>query len=173
MVQLDPSNTNLYKNILLLTSGRMIIKRRSVLTGNMHLLDKEKQTRTYSFRLADFITVLVRNLIHWQSLLKNAKQALASADSVFQAIAVAAPDSYLQFLRARANSALDPETTLGLAKPFYEEVATLLKVKMILKLQCCLGWVLQLLGYYYLLVIENWHWRPKRKRTRRRLGTTE
>ena len=61
------------------------------------------------------------------------KQALASADSVFQAIAVAAPDSYLgNFWRARANSALDPETTLGLAKPFYEEVATLLKVKMIL-----------------------------------------
>lgn len=56
-----------------------------------------------------------------------------SADSVFHAIAEAAPDSYLgNFWRARANSALDPETTQGLAKPFYEEVAALLESKMIL-----------------------------------------
>lgn len=56
-----------------------------------------------------------------------------SADSTFHAIAEAAPDSYLgNFWRARANSALDPETTQGLAKPFYEEVAALLESKTIL-----------------------------------------
>ena len=62
-----------------------------------------------------------------------------SADSVFHAIVEAAPDSYLgNFWRARANSALDPETTQGLAKPFYEEVAAYWKAKMILiTIQLC------------------------------------
>ena len=62
--------------------------------------------------------------------LDERKAALVSADSVFAVIAQAAPDSYLgNFWRARANSALDPETTQGLAKPYYEEVATLLESK--------------------------------------------
>lgn len=84
------------------------------------------------------------------------KQALMSADSVFHAIAEAAPDNYLgNFWRARANSALDPETTQGLAKPFYEEVAALLESKNDPHYNSALVECYSYLGYYYLLAIEN------------------
>ena len=83
------------------------------------------------------------------------KQALMSADSTFHAIAEAAPDSYLgNFWRARANSALDPETTQGLAKPFYEEVAALLESKNDPHYNSALVECYSYLGYYYLLAIE-------------------
>lgn len=80
------------------------------------------------------------------------KVALASADSVFAVIASAVPDSYLgNFWRARTNSALDPETTQGLAKPYYEEVATLLTGKNDPRYNSALIECYSYLGYYYLV----------------------
>jgi len=39
-----------------------------------------------------------------------------------------APDSYLgYFWRARINSVKDPETTMGLAKPYYEKTCSILE----------------------------------------------
>ena len=84
--------------------------------------------------------------------LDERKAALASADSVFAVIAQTAPDSYLgNFWRARANSALDPETTQGLAKPYYEEVATLLESKNDSHYNSALIECYSYLGYYYLV----------------------
>ena len=119
-------------------------------------LDKEKQTPDLQFQIGrlyygagtqpDSLTITV----------EERKQALMSADSVFHAIAEAAPDSYLgNFWRARANSALDPETTQGLAKPFYEEVAALLESKNDPHYNSALVECYSYLGYYYLLAIEN------------------
>jgi len=52
----------------------------------------------------------------------------AQADSLFAQVVERSPESYLgYFWRARANFGLDPETTLGLAKPFYEQTATILE----------------------------------------------
>lgn len=49
------------------------------------------------------------------------KEYLAKADSTFGVLCGIAPDSYPGFLwRGHTNAALDPETTLGLAKPYYE-----------------------------------------------------
>ena len=80
------------------------------------------------------------------------KAALASADSVFTVIAQAAPESYLgNFWRARTNSALDPETTQGLAKPYYEEVAALLISKDDPRYNSALVECYSYLGYYYLV----------------------
>lgn len=78
--------------------------------------------------------------------------ALASADSVFAIISQAAPDSYLgDFWRARANSALDPETTQGLAKPYYEQVVTVLTSKNDPRYNSALVECYSYLGYYYLV----------------------
>ena len=58
------------------------------------------------------------------------KAALQAADSVFVLVAQQAPESYLgELWRARTNSAMDPETTQGLAKPFYEKVTEMLLAK--------------------------------------------
>ena len=82
------------------------------------------------------------------------KEALIQADTTFAELAILAPDSYLgNFWRARTNSALDPETTQGLAKPYYEEVATLLeeKVKTDNRFNRYLIECYRYLGYYYLV----------------------
>lgn len=82
------------------------------------------------------------------------KEALMQADSTFAKLAELAPDSYLgNFWRARTNSALDPETTQGLAKPYYEQVATLLeeKVKEDERFNRYLIECYRYLGYYYLV----------------------
>lgn len=53
---------------------------------------------------------------------------ITAADSAFATVIDKAPDSYLgYFWRARINSVKDPETTLGLAKPYYEKVCSMLE----------------------------------------------
>lgn len=74
---------------------------------------------------------------------------LSEADSAFAEVAEYAPDNYLgHFWRARTNSLLDPETTQGLAKPYYEAALAILERKPdaseSLLIEC-----LSYLGYYY------------------------
>ena len=58
------------------------------------------------------------------------KNALLKADSLFAKVASLEPDNYLgDFYRAQVNSALDPETTQGLAKPYFEATAVLIEKK--------------------------------------------
>ena len=55
---------------------------------------------------------------------------IAAADSAFAVVAEKAPDNYLGYFRsARTNSLKDPESTLGLAKPYYEKVVEILTDK--------------------------------------------
>lgn len=55
---------------------------------------------------------------------------LAEADTIFAQVAVKVPDNYLgNFWRARVNSLRDPETTQGLAKPYYEAALSILEQK--------------------------------------------
>lgn len=51
-----------------------------------------------------------------------------SADSLFTEVTRRSPDNSLGYIwKARALSSMDPETTKGLAKPFYEKVITILE----------------------------------------------
>ena len=78
--------------------------------------------------------------------------ALQAADSVFALVARQAPDSYLgDMWRARTHSAMDPETTEGLAKPYYEKVAEMLLAKNEPRYNSALIECYSYLGYYYLL----------------------
>lgn len=80
------------------------------------------------------------------------KIALQAADSVFSLVSGQAPGSYLgELWRARTNSAMDPETTAGLAKPFYEKVVDILLAKNEPKYNSALIECYSYLGYYYLL----------------------
>ncbi len=71
------------------------------------------------------------------------------ADQNFATVAERSPSSYLgNFWRARVQASLDPETTQGLAKPYYEQVLTMLETnpsKYSNELQECYKY----LGYYY------------------------
>ena len=78
--------------------------------------------------------------------------ALQMADSLFALVSRQAPESYLgDMWRARANSAMDPETTEGLAKPYYEKVMEMLLAKNEPRYNPILIECYSYLGYYYLL----------------------
>jgi tetratricopeptide (TPR) repeat protein len=84
------------------------------------------------------------------------KIALMNADSLFSQVAVLEPINYrANYWRARVNSALDPETTLGLAKPYYEQTATLIESKADPRYNSVLIECYSYLGYYSLLQKDN------------------
>ena len=94
---------------------------------------------------------------------------LADADAAFARVTAEAPENYLGFFwRARTCSLNDPETTEGLAKPYYEKVLVLLEqhsdasVPVIVE---CLSY----LGYYY-FVQEDY---PKSKEYWMKILTVE
>ena len=74
---------------------------------------------------------------------------LSTAEVAFAEVMERSPDVYLgSFWRARTNSLIDPETTQGLAKPYYEAALAILEQKpdasVPLVVEC-----LSYLGYYY------------------------
>ncbi|MDD3107698.1 MAG: tetratricopeptide repeat protein [Alistipes sp.] len=80
---------------------------------------------------------------------------LKSADSLFAKVTETLADHYAgHFWRARVHSSLDPESTQGLAKPYYEMTAALLekdpKKDSRLLIECY-----SYLGYYYYLKQDN------------------
>jgi len=84
------------------------------------------------------------------------------ADSLFKQVEVYSPNSYLgPFWRARVNSSIDKETTLGLAKPFYEKSLEIL-VKDQVKYKKELSEIYNYLGFYYYVKedksnsLDNW-----------------
>jgi tetratricopeptide (TPR) repeat protein len=82
--------------------------------------------------------------------------ALLQADSVFTLLTEKAPDSYTgNFWRARTNSALDPETTAGRAKPYYEAAATRLLADDNPRHRAQLVECYSYLGYYFLLANDR------------------
>ena len=85
------------------------------------------------------------------------KSSLLKADSIFTQIAAMEPANYRgDFWRARTNSALDPETTLGLAKPYYEKTAALIESKEdAARYNSVLTECYSYLGYYTLLQKDN------------------
>ncbi len=154
---LDPSKTDLYQNISTACEQKNDYKKAiSAYQRYYASLGKEEQTPDLQFQLGRLYYGAGTQPDSLVITPDERKQALAAADSVFQTIAAAAPDNYLgNFWRARANSALDPETTQGLAKPFYEEVTALLESKNDSRYHAALIECYSYLGYYYLLAIED------------------
>jgi tetratricopeptide (TPR) repeat protein len=86
--------------------------------------------------------------------LKNS--SLQKADSLFAKVAEAEPDNYRgNFWRARTNSGLDPETTKGIAKPFYEKTIEICLSKNDERYNPVIVECYSYLGYYYLLASEK------------------
>lgn len=152
-LKLEPDKTDLWREISAsYEQGGEYGKAIAAYRTYFHAIPAEQQTPDLLFQLgrlyyeqgtqADTLTVLPAQ--------RNA--ALLTADSVFTVIAQAAPDSYLgNFWRARTNSALDPETTQGLAKPFYEGVAAFVAGKNEPRYNSVLVECYSYLGYYYLV----------------------
>lgn len=77
------------------------------------------------------------------------KEYYLMADSLFGQVETYSPTSYLgPFWRARANAAIDKETTLGLAKPYYEKALEII-IKDPVKYKKDISEVYAYLGFYY------------------------
>lgn len=81
---------------------------------------------------------------------------LAKADSIFAKVAELEADNYRgNFWRARTNSSLDPETTKGIAKPFYEKTVEICLSKNDPRYNPVIVECYSYLGYYYLIASEK------------------
>lgn len=153
-IELDSTKTDLYQNISTVYEQKNDYKKAiDAYKKYITSLDKEKQTVDLQYQLG---RLYYGAGTHADSLsttdAADRKHALVKADSVFAVVAEVNPDSYVgNFWRARSNSALDPETTDGLAKPFYEKVATLLEGKKDARYNSVLIECYSYLGYYYLV----------------------
>ncbi|WP_353330313.1 tetratricopeptide repeat protein [Bacteroides sedimenti] len=82
--------------------------------------------------------------------------ALVKADSLFAKVAELEPDNYRGVCwRARANAALDPETTKGIAKPYYEKTVEICLSKADERYNPVLVECYSYLGYWYLISGEK------------------
>ena len=75
---------------------------------------------------ANDVAALAQIYIHYADTLKDStrNEMFKKAEQVYIDMEQKYPDAaeYVTFMRARVNSMMDPETTQGLAKPFYEKV---------------------------------------------------
>ena len=84
--------------------------------------------------------------------LEKRQVALQEADTLYAQVCELAPDSYAgYFYRGHTRSAMDPETTQGLAKPYYEKVVELVLAKNDPRYNRVLITCYSYLGYYYML----------------------
>ena len=80
------------------------------------------------------------------------KNALLKADSIFGKVTTMEPTNYRGFrMRALTNFALDPETTQGMAKPYYEQTLAIVEAKNDVRYNPIIIESDRYLGYYYYL----------------------
>ena len=154
-LQIDSTKTDLWKDISDMYSEKAnYIKSIEAYSKYVNSLTQEKKTTDIMMNLGKQYYGLGNDAKTTDAAIK--KSALLKADSIFATIAQKEPTGYRgNFWRARTNSALDPETSLGLAKPFYEQTAALAESKADAKFNQVLVECYSYLGYYYLLQKDN------------------
>lgn len=149
-----------YKKALLLAGGAHPELAQQVATIYEEKRAYEEAVRAYAGYIAqEKEKTDAKELFQWgrlnyyaatDSTLKSKQTTyLATADSTFAQVAIKAPQSYIgPFWQARVNSLKDPETTLGLAKPYYEAAMAILLTKPA-ESNAPLIECYSYLGYYY------------------------
>lgn len=130
-------------------SCKYLQKKPNLVTADYFLLGKSY------YSTANSLNVIPDSLMQNIDPLKQKTDSLKQleyyhiADSLFTKVQTYSPNSYLgTFWRARVNSAIDKETTIGLAKPFYEKAFETL-IKDPVKYKKELSEVYAYLGFYY------------------------
>lgn len=129
-VKLDPSKSSIYKDIAMACADGGSYD--DAAKYYQEYIDKSDPN---TIEATDFFNKGRYEYIGGTNAQKNkddvkAKELLTKADKDFETVTERIPDSYLgYFWRARTNAALDPETTQGLAKPYYDEVIKIITSK--------------------------------------------
>ena len=149
-LKMDSTKVELWKDISDMYNDKADYKN-SITAYNKYLnyLSEDKKTADVIIALGKLYYSLGNNQAE-DVIIRN--EGLTHADSVFSVVATLEPTGYRgNFWRARANSALDPESSKGLAKPFYEQTATLIESKADPRFNTVLIECYSYLGYYSLV----------------------
>ncbi|NDV95509.1 hypothetical protein D0T84_11395 [Dysgonomonas sp. 521] len=132
-IELDPSKVSLIRDIATTCAkDKMYAEAASYYKEYIKMLGDEKTDATDYYTLGSYYLSAGANVESNTALtpeeVKSQSQALyKEADAAFAVVAERKPDSYLGFYqRARTNYQMDPDSELGLAKPFYEETVKVL-----------------------------------------------
>ena len=131
-IELDPSKVGLFKDIAT-TCARdgQYAEAADFFKKYIEMLG-EKADPTDYYQLGGYYLSAGANVDSDTTLTKEQVKEKAApffkeADAAYAVVAERKPDSYLGFYqRARTNYQLDPDSELGLAKPFYEQTVTAL-----------------------------------------------
>ncbi|MDH6353996.1 tetratricopeptide (TPR) repeat protein [Dysgonomonas sp. PH5-45] len=142
-IELEPENRDLYLEVseacaeagLYAEAGDYYSKYINLLGEEVQALDYYNVGRNYYSAGAPKVRVLMTaqqdaSVVVDQADVELGKELLNKAVAAFSKVAEMVPESHLgYFWRARATSALDPTTELGLAKDAYEETAKVILAK--------------------------------------------
>lgn len=154
-IEIDPTKTDLYKEISTICSNSGdVVSAAQFLEKYIELIGEQAQA-TDHFELGRLYYRAGTGIIKENK--EEGTALLKSADKAFEKVTEQASNSYLgYFWRGHANASLDPETTQGLAKPYYEKVAQILEEKADGKNDKELLDAYRYLSYYhYLKFYEN------------------
>ena len=115
----DPKSIDLYKQIAEAYSGLGDFD--NAISYYNQYMEKNDKLST-----SDYIALARIYMAQGDKVTGQAKtEALKKADKVYEELGQKAPSNieYATYMRARVNSLMDPETTEGLAKPFYDDYA--------------------------------------------------
>ncbi len=127
-VEMDPSNAGLYEDIAKSYEKMKKYKLAIDSYDKLILTSKNISSATWFSKGRDLYFVANEIAKTADSLQRPAYIKLA--DSAFGMVCELSPNSHLGFLwRARMSADLDPETSQGLAKPYYEKAISMMEAK--------------------------------------------
>jgi len=149
-LELDSSKVELWKDISDMYSSKLdYVNATAAYNNYLNALAADKKTSDdvynfarlyYSWGKTDSIKADVK------------KKALQKADSLFAQVIALDSTSYRGYIwRARTNSELDPESTQGLAKPYYEQTIAVVEAKADPRYNPVIIECSRYLGYFYYL----------------------
>ncbi len=125
-MQMDTTKTSLYKEIAISYEN---LKKWGLASNNYENYIKNKQNPGagdfYKWGVSSYY---MANIYKDLADTVNLKLFISKADTAFGTVVYLSPQSHLgSFWKARVNLIFDPENTLGLAKPWYENVINILE----------------------------------------------
>ncbi|QIK60774.1 tetratricopeptide repeat protein [Dysgonomonas sp. HDW5A] len=158
-IKLDPSKSAVYKDIAIACADAG-----QYADAAKYYQEYVDKADAAVLEATDFFTLGRYSYMYGSAALKDAdpaisaagKESLLRADKAFATVTERIADSYLgYFWRARTNALLDPETTQGLAKPYYEQVVNIIVGKADGSNPSELLEAYQYLSYYYYLLYDK------------------
>ncbi|MEG2164164.1 MAG: hypothetical protein RRY55_06770, partial [Bacteroidales bacterium] len=144
-VKIDPLKAELYKELSdAYKAAGEILKSADAMGKYMDIAGENVVTNDY-FSLGKIYYQAAGSLTD----LKVKKEVYNKADSVFAIVVSRVPEDYRGYLwRARSQSGMDPETEVGLAKPYYEKVIAIIEANKDSSQDSAVVEAYRYMGYY-------------------------